>query len=183
MLLMWTGALALGFYVMLRHEFNALSPMPSAGTAPSALLDDRSISMTVAIHPHCPCSKASVEEISKICGLIPTPPKMTVLAFKPGGEADAWTQTPILAKLEALGANIVVDTDGKAARELGMNVSGQVRLHSPRGDLVYSGGVTGSRGHVGDNTGKKAVLGHLRGAHSEVRSAPAFGCSLFEIGK
>jgi hypothetical protein len=48
--------------------------------------------------------------------------------------------------------------------------------------LRFRGGITGSRGHEGANTGRDALLACLRGSSEEFHTTPVFGCSLFEDG-
>jgi hypothetical protein len=52
-------------------------------------------------------------------------------------------------------------------------------LYSPQGKLQFSGGITESRGHVGDNAGRAAVLAALTtDAPPEQTNAFVFGCAL-----
>jgi hypothetical protein len=47
----------------------------------------------------------------------------------------------------------VADPDGEEAQRFGAATSGHVLLFDPAGELRFSGGITASRGHVGDNDG------------------------------
>ncbi len=60
--------------------------------------------------------------------------------------------------------------------------SGQVFLYDKSGDLMFQGGMTSSRGHVGDNDGLNALLGIIIGsmpAHARPAHAPVFGCAIY----
>jgi hypothetical protein len=46
------------------------------------------------------------------------------------------------------------------------------------GTLTFSGGITGSRGHAGENAGESAVLAALTHEPLERERTPVFGCSL-----
>jgi hypothetical protein len=45
--------------------------------------------------------------------------------------------------------------------------------------LIFSGGLTGSRGHAGDNAGRASVIALLDHGTPSRRSTSVFGCSLF----
>jgi hypothetical protein len=56
-------------------------------------------------------------------------------------------------------------------------------VYDAGGALLFSGGITGSRGHAGDNAGRSsivALLNRLPGTHT---STNVFGCSLFASAK
>jgi hypothetical protein len=73
----------------------------------------------------------------------------------------------------------VVRDDGTEARRFGARVSGQVLAYSGGGRLAFNGGITGSRGHEGDNAGRSAVEAML-GGRPHAATAFAFGCLLFD---
>ncbi len=50
------------------------------------------------------------------------------------------------------------DDDGAEAKRFGAETSGQTLLYDERGTLAFSGGITGSRGHAGDNAGRASLL-------------------------
>ena len=50
-------------------------------------------------------------------------------------------------------------------------------VYDRSGTLIFSGGITGSRGHVGDNHGKRAVLAHPLATAGEQRH-DVFGCGM-----
>ncbi len=52
-------------------------------------------------------------------------------------------------------------------------------VYGADGALLYSGGLTSSRGHEGQSTGADALAAIARGEPSAVRSMPAFGCLIF----
>ena len=49
------------------------------------------------------------------------------------------------------------DDDGAEARRFGAETSGQTLLYDARGALAFSGGITGARGHAGDNAGRASL--------------------------
>ncbi|HEY8966270.1 MAG TPA: hypothetical protein VIM58_07500, partial [Candidatus Methylacidiphilales bacterium] len=78
------------------------------------------------------------------------------------------------------GVAVVADPDGKAAALLGAKTSGEVLLFDGAGRLLFSGGITGARGHEGPNAGEAAVIALASGAElpAASRRAPVYGCSL-----
>jgi hypothetical protein len=57
--------------------------------------------------------------------------------------------------------------------------SGQTVLYDNEGALLFSGGITGARGHAGDNAGRTSLVELLnRGAAGRSRTS-VFGCPLF----
>jgi hypothetical protein len=51
-------------------------------------------------------------------------------------------------------------------------------LYAPTGKLLFSGGITASRGHEGDNVGRSAIVSFILNGHAPVNHTPVFGCSL-----
>jgi hypothetical protein len=115
-------------------------------------------------------------------------PEIVFVAAEPsdGGSGDfpASSQSSWFGKVSALpGARVVRDAGGVEARRFHADTSGYVLLYGRDGALLFQGGVTGSRGHEGDNFG----LSQLRTALSargtvaisaHARTSPVFGCSL-----
>jgi len=46
--------------------------------------------------------------------------------------------------------------------------------------LVFSGGITQSRGHAGDNAGENAIISLINTRAADQAKTPVFGCSLTE---
>ena len=67
---------------------------------------------------------------------------------------------------------------GAITAAFGAFTSGQVFLYGTSGELLFSGGITGSRGHEGDNAGRDAVESLLDRRNAPAHT-PVFGCSLF----
>ena len=103
-----------------------------------------------------------------------------VLVYRPVGFADNWTQTDLWRSAAALpGVDVQCDDDSATARLFGAETSGHTVLYDNRGRLLFSGGITGGRGHFGDNAGLNAVVSLLRNETIMRQQAPVFGCSLF----
>lgn len=140
--------------------------------------------LVLALHPRCPCSQASLTEFSRILARTGGRAAAHVIFVKPEGTADGWERTGLWRAASALpGVRVACDVAGREAERLGAVTSGQVVLYDVAGELRFSGGITSTRGHEGDNPGVRAVLSllldgdHTRGQH------PVFGCPLFDPGR
>jgi hypothetical protein len=74
--------------------------------------------------------------------------------------------------------SVAADDEGREHARFGVETSGHVLLYDAAGKLMFSGGITPSRGHSGDNTGRDAVVRLLRHGGVERTKTPVFGCSL-----
>ena len=70
-------------------------------------------------------------------------------------------------------------TAGTLPRKLGAETSGHVVLYDEAGNLRFSGGITRSRGHVGESDGARALSALLNGSPATSGNFPVFGCRLF----
>jgi hypothetical protein len=77
------------------------------------------------------------------------------------------------------GVTVTDDHDGREARRFRAATSGYALLYDDLGGLRFSGGITGSRGHAGDNLGRSAVAGFLEDVLPADERSPVFGCALF----
>jgi hypothetical protein len=72
----------------------------------------------------------------------------------------------------------VVDEGGREARRFGASVSGQTVVYDQGGRLRFAGGITGARGHAGDNAGRRQVMRQLASSAGAGGATPVFGCEL-----
>jgi glyoxylase-like metal-dependent hydrolase (beta-lactamase superfamily II) len=80
------------------------------------------------------------------------------------------------------GVTPIFDPQSIETERFGGHVSGQTILYDPKGNLVFSGGITSARGHEGDNDGADAILRGVTGQKGSLASTPVFGCSLHNPG-
>ena len=139
-----------------------------------------SYTLLLFAHPDCPCTLASLDEIERILSkrrdrLDAQCVFSTVDDDANGTRAsDGWERA---AKVPGL--RLVLDPHCAEARRFGARTSGAVVLFDPDGRLLFRGGITGARGHAGDNAGEDAVLALVD--HKTAPSMiPVFGCPLFD---
>lgn len=141
-------------------------------------LDSAKPTLIMLVHPQCPCSRASLTELNRLAALCPGRAVGYVLFLKPTGYTQAWTRSDLWRQASAIpGVTAREDDHGETARRLGAATSGETLVYAPSGRLLYQGGLTGERGHEGDNAGLSAVAAVLRG---QIQSAkePVYGCPL-----
>lgn len=180
----WIALLAGGWFVLLRHELTAgpkgrLAPTWPTDTA--VRLDPERPTLVLFAHRSCPCTRATLSELARILHEVAGRVNVQIVLCVPeGAEADR-----VGDEMESLartlpGAQVLVDSEAAEARRFRVRTSGHIVLYSPDGHLLFSGGITDGRGHVGPSPGGQAVLAWLLGTGTETRAAPVYGCSLFE---
>jgi hypothetical protein len=137
--------------------------------------------LVVALHPECPCSQATLEELDSIVAQCPDRLSVGVICMPYSNVAEPVERSRIWLRAQRIsGVTIVKDLRGAEVRRFAAETSGETRLYGPEGELLFHGGITASRGHVGDNPGRAAILDFVNhGAHTRVPvTTPAFGCAL-----
>ena len=174
--------IAVGLTLLWRYE-NASGPAaapPSQWPLASGihLATDRATLIMLA-HPHCPCTRASIGELARLMAQAQGRVTAYALFVKPAGSSDDWENTDLWRNAAGIpGVNVVVD-DGVEAQRFHAVTSGQTVLYDAEGRLLFSGGITGSRGHSGDNEGRSAIVSLLNTGEAERAETSVFGCPLF----
>lgn len=140
--------------------------------------------LVMLAHPQCTCTEASLTELAEALARASRQPKTYVVFLKPSVFQAGWERTNLWRRAAQLpGATVVRDDDGVEAHGFGAATSGQTLLYDESGTLVFSGGITGSRAHEGDNAGRQSLvslLNHQRASGAVARSTNVFGCPLFQ---
>lgn len=145
----------------------------------SVTLDKTQPTLLMLVHPKCPCTRASLAELNRLQALCPGQAAVSVLFWSPHGYSKTWARTELYEEAKAIpGVQVILDTDGVTARRFGAVTSGETLLYAPSGRLLFHGGLTGSRGHEGDNSGLSAVTALLHGASGAARQTLVYGCPL-----
>lgn len=184
--MLWLVLVGVGLWWFNRESFT-----PGAAGSPHALwpVDSRvpvstspgAHTLVLALHPECPCSRATVEELGVILATNGDRLQARVLMVqyaalpRPAEETALWKQAAVLP-----GVWLQADPEGAESRRFAIETSGETRLYDAHGQLVFHGGITVSRGHAGPNPARDAIrslLAQTRAAATPV-STPVFGCSL-----
>lgn len=171
----WVGLVGFGLRELHAYSTTAGSTAatPETWPAESALMRGRGFTVVMFVHPECPCSRASLAELAEIARAAPVPPEIFVAIADDHAGGLAWELAG-----EVTGAKRVLDRDGREAARFGARTSGHVVVYDPRGNLRFAGGITGSRGHAGDNVGRRSVLEVLATGTTDHGAHDVFGCAL-----
>lgn len=135
--------------------------------------------LVVIVHPYCPCSTATLTELGKILTQTGNGAEVTVIFSAPEDLDLDLRSSPAVAQASAIpGIKILLDPGAHEAERFGAFTSGQTLLFAASGQLLFHGGITPSRGHLGDSTGKRALLALLAHGQAEQHSSPVYGCAL-----
>ncbi|HEV2694106.1 MAG TPA: hypothetical protein VG347_14520 [Verrucomicrobiae bacterium] len=131
------------------------------------------------VHPQCPCTRASMEELNHLLARHHGQVSVRVMFIQPGAltakqmQGDLWQIAMAMPDVSAQ-----VDINGVQATLFGAETSGYVLLYDAHGRLLFRGGITGGRGHAGDNAGEDDIDAFLGGGTPQSRQTPVYGCSL-----
>lgn len=171
------GLVALGKY---QAQPGAKGRSPNEWPRDSEILPARNVyNLVISLHPHCPCSSATVEELGAILAHTHNSMHVQILMFSPEGEKVEWTKSPLSDAVARLPhTTIRVDGGGKEAARFGSLTSGAAQLFAPDGRLVFHGGITASRGHAGENAGADSIIKYANGENCRLAETAVYGCSI-----
>jgi hypothetical protein len=180
---LWFCLIGLGFGLLARYTntpgvevaapalWPVESPLAKSGGSPM---------LVMFAHPRCPCSRASVAELAELMAACGDRVTARVLFYKPRDSAENWARGDTWkSALLIPGVMVTEDEDGVEANRFGAETSGSVVLYDPTGRLLFSGGVTATRGEQGANDGCRAILALLEKTPAPERT-PVFGCPIFD---
>jgi hypothetical protein len=183
-LLAWALILVAGFSWLISYEMRGGEAAPLLARWPrdAALpFDSHRYNLVMLAHPKCPCTRASLDELETVLrqdrGKI-----NAIVCFNDPEDAPAdWADTSLERAAKAIpGVHVILDRDGVVAKEFGAMTSGQVLMFDQLGHGIFSGGITGSRGHTGENCGRNLVLALAKGDDARPAVTPVFGCSIYD---
>jgi hypothetical protein len=178
----WLAAAAAGSWGMMKYE----NRPGSAGNPPQKWPSESRITragdqptIVMVVHPHCPCTRASLGELAILMARCYGKAQAHVLFAKPRGSTEEWERTDLWRTALAIpGVSVFTDEGSEEANRFGAETSGQTLLFDGSGKLLFSGGITASRGHSGDNAGRDAIVGLLSTGGIEQHTTAVFGCAL-----
>ncbi len=175
--LVWGGLAAMGVWAMVAYQTTpgAVADTPERWPSASRLPRGAGYTVVMFVHPDCPCSRASLSELAENAGAGPAAGSavaIDVVVAGPDVAGEIWDAAGRIP-----GATRIVDT-GREAERFGARTSGHTVVYDAGGVRRFSGGITGSRGHVGDNLGRDAVQRIVAGLAAQSGAHPVFGCAL-----
>jgi hypothetical protein len=178
----WLVVVLAGFVLLFRY---ASAPGTAAASSvgwptqtslqPAA---DRSTLVFFA-HPHCACTRASLHELHRLQSRVRHPPLTYVVFQLPKGVSDDWRHTDLWDSAQRIpGVRVIADEDGRESARFAVRTSGTALLYDRDRHLMFSGGLTESRGHEGDSFGQARLIALLEGGVPDRNDSPVFGCAL-----
>jgi hypothetical protein len=138
-------------------------------------------SLVVFVHPNCSCTVATLHELATLGANRKSQaerPSTTIVFYRPAHSnwqaGKLWNS----ALQDIPGVKNVWDDGGREASRFGARTSGYAVLYGRRGNLLFKGGVTGSRGHEGDNLGIEELRTAMDTGRPASRTSLVFGCDL-----
>lgn len=182
----WILLCAIASYAVMGFDFRPglLGPALTAWPTETSLVRDPAGTTVLAfLHPRCPCTRATVQQLIKTIHS-QGQAKLTAVFYMPANAKGAkeWEQGDYVQKIRAAlpNAHILFDTDGQEAAKFGAMTSGTILAYDGKGREIFRGGITDKRGGERDNPGvrrfgNKLATGQFR---AEEEPTPVFGCPL-----
>lgn len=178
----WACSAAAGLLIIIHHKS---TPGPAGHTVewlPAGIgvpLNPDHPTLLLFLHPRCPCSLATLDGFARIMESCRGRVAGAVYCYRPADVGDEWAMTRSWRDAgEIPGLQVTIDVGGRVAHRIGVVTSGHVVLFSPNGQLLFSGGITPTRGHSGENHGHDSVVALLNGTIPACQQTPVFGCPL-----
>jgi hypothetical protein len=179
---LWAVAVCGGGTLLWKYaatESVAATP-PEQWPAESSIVRESGRSTLIVLaHPRCPCTRATISELAILMARVGQSVSAHVLFMRPRGADIDWEKTALWQSAAAIpGVTVHSDPGGAQAALFRAATSGQVVIYDASGRLTFRGGITGARGHEGDNVGLDRALALLSGGRADQPTSKVFGCSL-----
>jgi len=178
----WLAGVGYGLYALVHYSASASPASSALETWPEHSQIVRKTgqsTLLMFVHPKCPCSSASLAELSRAVVGSNSRTTIYVIFYEPGKRPEGWGQSDLLKQASRIpGVNVILDRDNAEALLFHVDTSGHTLFYDSEGHLLFSGGITYLRGHEGDNAGRDAVASLVGGGNTAQTRWPVFGCSL-----
>lgn len=177
----WLALIVIGWQFLLNYEKTPANCKQPCLTWPSESKMKRSQTAKTLVmfaHPQCPCTMASLRELAR---LSTEQTIKTYVCFMIPKDADkSWLDSRNQTQAKSMpGIKVWQDTASTEASLFQASTSGESMLFDENGKLIFRGGITGSRGHEGDNEGLeqlRKIINSKTGRGNYV----VYGCPLAE---
>jgi hypothetical protein len=183
----WCASTVTGIALLQRYKSTpaATSAPPMTWPAASHIERDASkLTLVLFAHPYCPCTRATMHELRALLDRVGDAVRVHVLfsveeaELADAKDAELWKTAAAIP-----GVEVSADVGGAEARLFRATNSGHVLLFDGRGAQLFFGGITGARGHEGDNPGLSRLTAWIEEGHAELDQAPVFGCELMGVAR
>jgi hypothetical protein len=181
--ILWLAIAVAGVIYLTRYENTPAeknAAYPLAFPPESRIKHEREHPMLIFFaHPKCPCTRASLRELARLMTDAGGKLQVYIVFIKPKDENQQWTETDLRASAEAIpNVQVLIDSDERETKIFNAQTSGLTLLYDRRGNLRFNGGITASRGHEGDNAGRRAVFEIVTEETDKTAETAVFGCPL-----
>lgn len=178
----WLLAISAGMGWWIVHD---RTPGASAATGnswpsnASMVLSEQTGTVIMFVHPHCPCTRASLAKLDSALAACAQKPRVYVVVSPIERDASKTLASANYRRAEQItGAVCIIDDDRRAQARFGAATSGQVVYFDSRGDLKFSGGLTAERGGMAPGGVEQQFVAAVRDTAPSLVLAPVFGCPL-----
>lgn len=186
----WGVSVAAGHLLLLEYGVTSGRPAEAPRRWPeqAQLLPPRHRPLLLLVaHPRCSCTRASLAELARLMSDLQGALDARVLFVRPDPRDEDFHRTDLWRRSGELdGVEAVLDDGGREAARFGAWTSGQVLLYDTDGDLLFSGGLTSTRGHEGPSVGYRRIVELVRSGTTDRAESTVFGCPLrvegFDLG-
>lgn len=184
-LVLWVVAVACGLKILSDYSNTPGAAGQTAGSWPSDTAIERAsgeaTTLVVFLHPKCSCSRATLSELDSVMARASRSTRVYAVFVQLSGWSEAEIKGKLWRQASAIpGVRTLIDAQGKEARRFNVMTSGHVLGFDKNGRLAFSGGITASRGHAGDNPGAQAAVQLINSGQAPIDKSKVFGCSLFK---
>ena len=112
--------------------------------------------LIVFVHPYCPCTRATLKNLDVALDSI----ELHVSIVQLRTERLESIHSPISSIASLANKNnwnLIMDNEGVEAKRFGATTSGECLLFDAEGSLLFAGGITAGRGHLGNNEGLETL--------------------------
>jgi hypothetical protein len=168
--LLWAGLVTYGFGLWNAYELRPGEIPDPTVVSVSSRSPTGSWRVMMFVHPHCPCSQASVQELRRVLQeLARVAPEESVqasiLIVRPPEAPTGWEHGEILREVQRWNeVSVTVDQGGETARQWAVATSGHVIVLDPQGRVRFRGGITSGRGRQGNSLGSQRIVQMIREA-------------------
>lgn len=183
-LVLWAGAVVGGSAIQWRY---ANAPGPREATpehwpqTQGVTREPTGFTLVMFAHPKCPCTRASLEVLGALLERTGGSFSARVLLWVPDTADSGWHEGELWRRAREMpGVQVHADVRGEEARRFGALTSGHTVVYDPEGRLVFSGGLTATRGHPEEGAGARTLLALARSRSPERSRTEVYGCGLRE---
>jgi hypothetical protein len=177
----WLGLVATGFVFWERYES---TPGKIERAEDTAHLSRGMWELVLFVHPHCPCTRASLQELAELAHRAGPNVAIRVVFVRPSNVPEGWERSDLWDAAAAIpGVQVSCDPEGSEARRAGAATSGHLVVYDPSGRIAFNGGITRGRGQTGESSARREILDLLTGGRPNIGQTPVYGCELFALDK